>query len=66
MNLEILLTIVMSCSIPHVVFAQQAITGRRRDQRSTEPWLGVSIVKGTATDINTDADGNLSLTVSSA
>lgn len=59
MNLEILLTILMSCGIPRRVLAQQIVTGRqRRDQHSTGPW------PGTATCIHTDADDNFSQAVS--
>lgn len=53
---------VMACSIPRMVWAQQTITGNVKDESTNEPLPGVNVViKGTTNGTVTDANGDFSI-----
>jgi TonB-dependent starch-binding outer membrane protein SusC len=58
MNFRILLILIITWSIPEMVFGQRIITGKVTNETKKEPLPGVSIViKGTTNGTVTDADG---------
>lgn len=64
MNVKFLLIMLMVWSIPRMVSAQQAISGRVTDQSTNDALPGVNIViKGTTQGTVSDADGNFKISV---
>ncbi len=64
MNVKFLLIMLMVWSIPRMVLAQQAISGRVTDQSTNDALPGVNIViKGTTNGTVSDADGNFKISV---